>query len=150
MFFLHKLLFRLGIESDTYKVERFKAAHPAYIVIDTKLYNATGDAHYLGEKRREYRTVCAVTGKTVFFARKKQKLYVALGKTEMDMQIENNMYEKSSTSNRSEKYAQGISVHHINFDAVREGSYRFRFHADRQAPELVYDCGDSHKIYTFS
>ncbi len=150
MVFLHKLLARLGVQTDTYKSALFCAEHPAHIVIRTDLHDATGQAHYSFERSRERNTVCAITGETVFFARGKQKLYVALGKTEMDVKIEKALYVHTQARRRRKKYKRGVSVYHVIFDAVSGGAYRFRYHVDKQELELLYENGDDHKLYTFS
>ncbi len=144
MFFLHKLLAKLGYQTNTYKIDIFKSEHPQYIVINTKLYDATGKMPDLLDysKLNEYR-ISNITGQGIFFAKNKQKVYITVGKTEINLHIDlkRRGYRHGNTFSMSYRFV---------FDAEAGAAYRFRLDSEKNKLEIIYEHGDKHKIYTVS
>ncbi len=84
MFALHQFLANIGFETETYKTEVFKSEHPQYLVIDTCLQDALGEDESVPQLFR----MAKITGKGVYFARSKHKVYVAAGKADMRIRVD--------------------------------------------------------------
>lgn len=151
MFLLHKLLAKLGYQTDTYKNEIFKAQYPQHIVISTKVYDSLGRTHdFMDYSWKEYR-IADINGQGIFFAKGKQKVYMAVGKAEMHIQIDEFTVTRTASDHCGMQYTREASLpYHVVFDAVASGVYRFRFNSEKHELEIVYERGDEHKIYTFS
>ncbi len=151
MFLLHNLLAKFGHQTETYKAEIFKSQHPHHIAISTKVYDATGTTHdFMDYSWKEYR-ISDINGQGVFFVRNKQKVYVEVGKVEMNIQIDEYSVSHTTSEHRGMRYIHECSLtYHAVFDAVANAAFRFRFNRDKHEFEIVYERGDEHKIYTFS
>ncbi len=150
MFLYHKLLAKFGYQTETYKAEIFKSKYPHHLVIGTTVYDAMGKTHdFMDYSWKEYR-ISDINGQGVFFARNKQKVYVEVGKVELNIQIDEYSVRHTSSEHRGIRYIHECSlIYHVVFDAVANAIYRFRFNSDKHEFEIVSERGDEHKIYTF-
>ncbi len=152
MLFVHNLLAKLGFQTERYKAEIFKSKHPGFIILSTCVNDAMGRPSYdlMDYSWKEY-IVSSIEGEGVFFARGKQEAYVAVGKAEFDLQLDE--YVKRHTTSKYsglKRVLDSSSRYRVAFDAVMGGTYRIRFHSDRHELEIVYERGEEHKIYKFS
>ncbi len=150
MFLLHHLLSKFGYQTETYKAEIFKSEHPHHIAISTKIYDAIGKTHDRMDYSWKKHLISDIKGQGVFFARSKQKVYVEVGKVEMNIQIDEYTVGHTASKHRGMRCIHECSpTYHVVFDAVANAAYRFRFNSDKHEFEIVYEQGDEHKIYSF-
>ncbi len=145
MLFLHKLLAKLGIQTETYKIELFKAEHSRYVVMSTVVHNTVGDITYSDVSYR----IPKIIGEGVLFAKKRKEAYLAVGRAEMDLYFNEYTVRHSSSGYGPTYVLDASSMYRVAFNVVSGATYRIRFNGDKRELEIVYERGDEHEIYTY-
>ncbi len=150
MLLFHKLLAKLGLQTKTYKIEKFKSEHPQYIVMSTFVNDAIGQDSDCGYEWKEYK-ISKFEGNDVLFLKGKNQAYIAAGRVEALVQMDEYIISHILSHNGRHSATLNTSYqYHIVFDASSGGKYRIRFSGDKHELEIVYERGDEYKIYTFS
>ncbi len=143
MLWLHKLLAKIGWQTDRYKIEKFKAEHPLHVVVDTHPYDVLDNDN---EKRYK---ISSIDGDGVLFIKGKRQAYIEQGRAEFDIQVDQYRISYMSSRRHCNYIFETFYRFRVTLD-VTDGLYRFRFDDGKNELQIVLEQGEKYKIYSFS